>query len=130
LNVAATLLLEAALKEAQILPQLVLSSAEFVKFDCSQLAQDRQTIVCISSLESGPANARFLSRRVLQKMPGAHIVLGCWSLSSSDPAVSTVSDAIGFDVVTNSTEAVEYIKQRVGAPIVERKAPVRSEPVG
>lgn len=130
LNVAATLLLETALKEAQILPQLVLSSAEFVKFDCGQLAQDRETIVCISSLESSPANARFLSRRVLQKMPGAHIVLGCWSLSSSDPAVSTVSDAIGFDVVTNSTEAVEYIKQRVNAPALERKAPARSEPVG
>jgi len=127
LNVAATLLLEEALKEAQIYPQLVLSSAEFVKMDCSKLSEDGQTIVCLSLLDNNPARARFLSRRVLQKLPRAHIVFGCWSLSSSDSAVSALAEATGFDVVTNSTEAVEYIQQRINAPAPKEKVP--SEPV-
>jgi hypothetical protein len=130
LNVAATLLLEVALKEAQIPPQLVLSSAEFVKFDFPKLSGDRETIVCLSSLESSSANARFLSRRVLQKLPDAHVVLGCWSLSSSNPAVSALSDATGFDVVTTSTEAVQHIKERIDASGLQQSQQVPPEPVG
>jgi len=126
LNVAATLLLEAALKEAQIYPQLVLSSAEFVKFDFSTLPAGRQTIVCLSSLESSAANVRYMSRRVLQKLPAARIVLGCWSLSGSNPGASAIADATGFDVVTTSSEAVEYIRERVKEPLSGQERPVKS----
>ena len=129
LNVAATLLLEVALKEVKIYPQLVLSSAEFVKMDCSKLPEDGETIVCLSLLDSNPAHARFLSRRVLQKLPRAHMVLGCWSLSSSDPAISAVADTTGLDVVTTSSEAVQYIEQRITAPAPEQKSSVPPEPV-
>jgi hypothetical protein len=129
LNVAATLLLEVALKEAQIYPQLVLSSAEFVKMDCSKLPGDGETIVCLSLLDNNPAHARFLSRRVLQKLPRAHIVLGCWSLSSSDPEASTVAGATGFDVVTSSSDAVQYIRQHIDAAALPQKKMARSEPV-
>jgi hypothetical protein len=129
LNVAATLLLELALKEAQLYPQLVLSIAEFVKMDCAKLSEDRGTIVCLSSLDSSPTNARFLSRRVLQKLPRAHIVLGCWGLSSSDAAVSTIADGTGFDVVTSSSEAVQYIQRRIDAPAPQEERTIPSEPV-
>jgi hypothetical protein len=129
LNVAATLLLEVALKEAKIYPQLVLSSAEFVKMDFSKLSEDGETIVCLSSLDNNPAQARFLSRRVLQKLPHAHIVLGCWSLSSSDPEVSAVAETTGFDVVTNSSEAVQYIERRIDAPAPQEGRAIPSEPV-
>jgi len=128
LNVAATLLWEQALKEAEIYPQLVLSSAEFVKLDFSTLPADGETIVCLSVLESTAANARFLSRRVLQKLPSAHIVLGCWSLSSSDPAVAAIAEATGLDVVTTSSDAVRYIKERVHEPVSEERQTAPPEP--
>jgi predicted PurR-regulated permease PerM len=127
LSVAATLLLEEALKEAEIFPQLVLSSAEFVKLDCSTLPSDQETIVCISSLEATPANARFLSRRVIQKLPSARVLLGCWSLSSSDPALAAIADATGLDVVTTSSDAVRYIKERLNGPEPDQKQPARAE---
>jgi hypothetical protein len=126
LNVAATLLLEVALKEAQIYPQLVLSSAEFVKLDCSILPAGRETIVCLSSLESTAANVRYMSRRVLQKLPAARIVLGCWSLSGSEAGASAIAQATGFDVVTTSSEAVEYIRERIEEPVPEQGRPVKA----
>ena len=129
LNVAATLLLELALKEAQLYPQLVLSIAEFAKMDCSKLSEQGETIVCLSSLDSSPTNARFLSRRVLQKLPRAHIVLGCWGLSSSDAAVSTIADGTGFDVVTSSSEAVQYIERRIDALAPQEDRTIPTEPV-
>jgi hypothetical protein len=56
-------------------------------------------------------------------LPRAHIILGCWGLSSSDAAVSTIADGTGFDVVTSSSEAVEYIQHRINAPQYEQRKP-------
>jgi predicted PurR-regulated permease PerM len=75
-----------------------LSTANIFRLDGLGVA-----LVCLSYLDaSSPAHMRYSVRRLRRKLPGATIMLGCWSANKNAAALEQLREAAKADVVAGS----------------------------
>ena len=103
---------------ARVLPHEVVSRTRISTLDPEGVA-----VVCLSYLEIGgtPSHLRYLLRRLRQRLPNAHLVVGLWPVEQAILTDDRLRAAVGADAYTSSLrEAVEACLEvaRVEAPPV------------
>jgi len=91
--------------EARIVSSEAVSASNIVQLDATGVE-----LACLSYLEAGGfTNARYLTRRLRRRLPGARIIAGFWTLSEEDARSQNALGETGADFVASSLQqAIEW----------------------
>jgi len=91
--------------EARIISSEAVSASNIVQLDATGVE-----LACLSYLEAGGfTNARYLTRRLRRRLPGARIIAGFWTLSEEDARSQNALGETGADFVASSLQqAIEW----------------------